>query len=989
MSKASIIQGEKLSPDRWHLLKNIVADALEETSPAARTALVESRCADDKQLLAEAASLIREAEAVLRSPTDFLEDCAEQATAILWQDETPRTGWRIGAYVVERELGRGGMGAVYLAARADGQFEKEVAIKVLKRGTDTEEVLRRFASERHILARLDHPNIAHLLDAGTTDDGLPYFVMEYVSGSPVTRFVRNHNLTIPQRLALFLKVAAAVEVAHHNHVIHRDLKPSNILVNTEGEPKLLDFGIAKLLGPGQDCLEITAAGEERLTPNSASPEQADGRPVTEASDVYALGSLLYEMLSGHKPHKFPSSHPSRDEIVHVIREEEPVLPSSAASDKNDARLLRGDLDAIVSYAMRKEPELRYPTVSDLAADVRRHLAHEPVLARRGTAGYRTRSFVVRHRKLLGGLAAAAALLLLAGLMLSVWNRSRAVTVTVNGPDGSAANVTPKSIAVLPFDNFGDSNSPAYFADGVQDNILTDLGKVGDLKVISRSGVAGYRGKTRTVKEIGRELGVANVLQGSVQTSGDRVRINAQLIDTRTDTQIWAEHYDRKIEDIFALQSELAQTIVAQLKATLTSQEKDAIAKGPTQDLRAYNSYLQARALFERSRGPDPQPNWAEARKLATEAIKLDSKFTRAYCLLAEIDLLTYRFGNDHTAERLASAKEAAETALRLEPDFEEARLAMAGYYYNGLNDYRRTEEELARIPSSAPHTVDYYTLASLVERRLAKWRETIRDGEKAVELDPQNPELAVNLIQTYSGLRRYDDSHRVADAAIARINRAVPRLILVKSEATFAANDLNAARAALAKFPDWQGMDFQNSRIWYALLAKDFGEARALGAKAVQEVKDMPSYWLMMAEVAEGEGKMDEAREAYEQTKRAAQVALVKRPDDPVLLGDMASAYAGLGAREEALRIAKRATDLHPTSADALVGPGCLARLATVLAATGDKDGAFQILSDLVKVPFGLNYGDLKLDSMWDPLRDDARFEQIANAAALPIAIED
>ena len=222
----------------------------------------------------------------MRDPTDTLEDCAEQATAALWQDESPRTGWRIGAYVVERELGRGGMGAVYLAARADGQFEREVAIKVLKRGTDTEEVLRRFASERHILARLDHPNIAHLLDAGTTDDGLPYFVMEYVSGSPVTRFVRNHNLSIPERLALFLKVAAAVEVAHHNHVIHRDLKPSNILVNAEGEPKLLDFGIAKLLGPGQDCLELTAAGEERLTPNCASPEQADGRPVTEASDVF-------------------------------------------------------------------------------------------------------------------------------------------------------------------------------------------------------------------------------------------------------------------------------------------------------------------------------------------------------------------------------------------------------------------------------------------------------------------------------------------------------------------------------------------------------------------------------------------------------------------------------------------------------------------------------------------------------------------------------
>ena len=573
----------KIDPERWHRLKDILAEALEYPSPIDRAALLESRCANDAPLRAEAESLVKEAEALRKDPTDSLEDCAEHATAFLWQDETPRNGWRIGAYVVTKELGRGGMGAVYLAERADGQFEKEVAIKVLKRGTDTDELLQRFAAERHILARLDHPNIAHLLDAGTTDDGLPYFVMEYVAGVPVTRFVRDRQLSIAERLAVFLKVCGAVEVAHRNHVVHRDLKPSNILVNAEGEPKLLDFGIAKLLTSGKDSAQITAAGGERLTPICASPEQTDGRPITEASDVYALGALLYEMLTGEKPHKFTTTRPSREEIAQVIREQEPLLPSASASKPETARLLRGDLDTIILFALRKDPARRYASVADLTADIRRYLARQPVLARRPTLGYRARCLAKRQGPRL--VAVATVVILTAGVLFALWTRSQQNAREVAGKpmaerDAPVSDLR-KSIAVLPFESLGNNNAPLYFADGIQDNILTDLGKVGDLKVISRSGVAAYRGKNRNMKEIGRDLGVASVLEGSVQISGDRVRINAQLIDTRTDAQIWAEQYDRKVEDLFALESELAQTIAAQLKATLSTGEKAAIWKQPT------------------------------------------------------------------------------------------------------------------------------------------------------------------------------------------------------------------------------------------------------------------------------------------------------------------------------------------------------------------------------------------------------------------------
>ena len=979
MSKATSAPREKLDPERWLLLKDILADALEQRTPAARTALVASRCGNDDTLRLEAASLVREAEAFLREPTDSFEDIAEQATVALWEEEAARAGWRIGAYVVTRELGRGGMGAVYLAQRADGQFEKEVAIKVLKRGTDTEEVLRRFAAERHILARLDHPNIAHLLDAGTTDDGLPYVVMEYVAGLPVNRYIREHDLTVAQRLGIFLKICAAVEVAHHNHVIHRDLKPGNILVNAEGEPKLLDFGIAKLLGPGNDCLELTAAGEVRLTPNCASPEQTDGRPVTVASDVYALGALLYEMLCGKKPHKFSSAHPPREEIVRVIREEEPAWPSTVAEPPEVARQLRGDLDAIVLYALRKEPEMRYPTVTEFAADVRRHLAHEPVQARRGSTGYRARSFLVRHRRGLRATAAAAGLLLVLGLAF-FWNRS------ASRPSSPAA-LPPKSIAVLPFDNLGDKQASSYFADSIQDNILTDLAKVDDLKVISRSGVAAYRGGKKSVREIGHELGVAHVLEGSVQTVGDRVRVNAQLIDTRNDTQEWAEQYDRKLEDIFSLQSELAQTIAGQLRARLSSREKAAIWQRPTEDLQAYDLFLRARAIFNKTGLDDATPLWNQAIQLANQAVTRDPNFTLAYCLLNDVHLFKYRFGAEHKPADLEAAKNTAETALRLQPASPEARLAMARYYYHGLNDYRQTLEELARVPDGV-HDAEFYTLASLAERRLGLWADSLRDGAKGIELDPNNIGMITSLMQTTTGVRRFDESIRQADAAVLRLPaERQSRIWILKQEALLGKGDLPGADAALQKVTPKDGMDYQVPELWLLFMKRDFSGAQALVDGASAESKTLSGFWLAAGSSARGRGDTAKAAEYFQKANQLMRARLGNRPNDPDLLCSIAVAEAGLGHKEEARRLAQRGFDLVPPGVDALVSPACGSMLAQVLAWNGDREGALNLLAKLARIPFGPNSGDLRYSPYWDDLRSDPRFDQLLAAAAEPIQL--
>ncbi|HEY0369040.1 MAG TPA: serine/threonine-protein kinase, partial [Chthoniobacterales bacterium] len=325
---------------------------------------------------------------------------------------------------IVRELGRGGMGTVWLARRADAQFEKLVAIKLLKRGTDTDEVLRRFHDERRILARLDHPNIARLFDAGTTDDGLPYFVMEYVEGARLTDYCFTENLSLGARVALFRKICAAVQFAHQNLVVHRDLKPANILIDAEGEPKLLDFGIAKLLAAGEETSNMTMPGGERITPAYASPEQVRGEPVTTVSDVYALGALLYEVLTGLQPYRFSRAQPTVRELMQIICEQEPVRPSQVAAQPHLRRELRGDLDNIVLRAMAKQPGRRYPSANNLGDDLRRYVESKPVRARPDTAAYRTQKFFARN-KAATGIAALAFIALILGVTAVISEARRA------------------------------------------------------------------------------------------------------------------------------------------------------------------------------------------------------------------------------------------------------------------------------------------------------------------------------------------------------------------------------------------------------------------------------------------------------------------------------------------------------------------------------------------------------------------------------------
>src|ERR1700730_10689798 len=975
-----------MDPHRWQRLKSILADALDEKSPAASTALVERSCADDTALLREAESLLAQTEVLLRNAADDLEECADNAAFTISREDVCEIGRRVGAYVIVREIGQGGMGTVYLAARADGYFQKQVAIKLLKRGTDSEEVLGRFRSEREVLACLDHPNIARLIDAGTTDDGLPYFVMEYIDGIPVTRFLDENEAPLVARLNLFLKISGAVEAAHRNSIVHRDLKPSNILVNREGEPKLLDFGIAKLIGNEPNALEQTALGQERLTPVSASPEQAQGEPGTISSDIYALAVVLYEMLTGARPHRFSTTDPSREELVHVICDQLPTLPSLAVRDRGRQRLLRGDLDAILLRALEKEPTRRYSSVGEFAEDIRRHLAGEPVQARRDKPTYRVKSFFLQNRSIQFSVAAiGAALLALGAILFSSLLRSDFESkdlqeVPSSSQRSAGQSIPEKSIAVLPFDNFSADKENSYFVDGFQNDILTDLAKVTDLKVISRNSVAAFRGRAKKAREIGHVLGVSYVLEGSVQKSGDRIRVNAQLIDARTEVEVWAEQYDRKVDDLFVLQSELSQAIVSQLKATLSANEKAAIENRPTKDMLAYDLYLRARESFF-------QANFWNAIQLLEAAIARDPRFALAYCLMAEAHLYIYRFMGDTIPNRLAKAKEAAETALRLAPDLAESHLAQAQYYYYGLRDYEKAQHELATAAPSPSGRGKFIDLAALTKRRLGHWKDAIGDGEKAVELDPHNPFMANELVESYIAVRRYADADQLVDKAIRIMAPQNGYLWRLKSESLLARGVTDQARAVLENAPL-----YTEARIYrlaqVELFAHDFAKAAQLLANVQSPERESYNIPLLDGVVARAQGDGARARSSFQLARDRIAAKLITRPNDPALLSNLGLTDAGLGRKGDALREGRQAVQLVPVPRDAVDGPAYATTLAKVYVWSGENDAALGELAAVVRLPRGPSYGELRFDPVWDEIRANPRFEEIMTQAAQAPVIE-
>jgi len=976
-----------MDPQRWQQLKSILSDAFDEESTSARLAFVQRSCSDDRVLLAEAESLLAEAEILRRSASDDLEACAENATKRIRREVASQVGKRIGAYVVTREIGRGGMGTVYLAARADGYFEKEVAIKLLNSGVDTEEMVERFHSERRVLARLDHPNIARLLDAGTTDDGCQYFVMEYVEGVPVTRFLEESSASIATRLELFLKICAAVEAAHANSVLHRDLKASNILVTGKGDVKLLDFGIAKVMLDPANPLEATAPDGKLLTPVSASPEQARGEAGTASTDVYALGVLLYEILTGCKPHRFPNRNPTLEELLTVLCEQVPHPPSSVVQNAGQQRRLRGDLDAIVGCALQKDPARRYASVKSFADDVQRHLAGKAVRVRAGEPTYVLRRALSKKGVLRFALALVAVVLGLTGLFLTgrnFVNRDSRGPSKVAGPSQVSAIAVPskKSIAVLPFasltagsvvlpfESLGANAAEAYFVDGIHDDIIDGLTQISELKVISRRSVAPYRNGTTSSREIARILGVAYLLEGTVQKTSEHFLINLRLNDAATDSKVWDQRYEKNLADIFSLESEIVQAIASQLEAKVSPEIATAIGNGPTRDLAAYDLYLRALQAFY-------QHDYSRAIDLLQSAIKRDPQFVLAYCLLSKTHLDSFRFVR-HSEQSLAAGKDAAETAVRLAPQLPDTHLAMSRYF-RASSQFDRVLKELSGI--GVPRDkAEFSELLALAERRHSHWKDALREAETAVALDPHNHFASIELLENYIALRQFEKAEDFADRAVRQFPPDYDVLPIYKSYCRLGLGKLDEARAVLENAPvrtDWG----TERLIELAIYARDFDRASVLLATLPAEKK----YWMPWEGViARMRGDREKVREYYTGAIDYHQKALARRPDDVDALSGLSFAYAALGRKEDAIREARHAVELVPLSRNANEAPRQILMLAEIYAQLGERGAALEQLASIVGLPSGPDYGRLKFDPAWDDLRDDPKFKKILSRAAQP-----
>ena len=549
----------------------------------------------------------------------------------------------------------------------------------------------------------------------------------------------------------------------------------------------------------------------------------------------------------------------------------------------------------------------------------------------------------------------------------------------------------KSIAVLPFASLSQDKNDAYFADGVQDQILTNLAKVSDLKVISHTSVRQYKtGAERNMREIGQQLGVAYIMEGSVQRVRDRLRINAQLIDARTDTHIWAETYDRTAADLFAIQSELAQSIVTQLKAKLSPQQKAEIEERPTQDLDAFELYLQAKTIVDSYlNATDVRAAMLQALKSLDDAIKRDPNFVSAYCYAARANDLLFFFDLDPTPDRISLAEAAVNTALRLRPDSAEAHFAQADYYFRCLRDYDRAQEELAIARPGLPNSTPFFILSGYINRRRNHFADAERDFSTAFALDPRNPNAYNLLADTYVLQRRFPEAVHVYDNVLAA-GEDVPIVRFRRANCVLnGTGNTGPMRDILMKSPE---MEFAGSqtpvRSWMAMLDGNYAEAeRVLVASPREDFQDVdlsfyfPKSWYQ-AMVSRAKGDSARATAALRECREILAQRLIVKPEHARTIAVLAQVDAGLGQKDLAIREAQHAIDLMPISKDIYDGALVLEGLAQVYTWTGDRDRAIELVQKLVTMPSYINYARLRLHPLWSPLRGDPRFEKIVASLA-------
>ncbi len=864
-------------------------------------------------------------------------------------------GQTLGHYVIVEHLGGGGMGVVYKAE--DTRLGRTVALKFLpsewSRDPDARE---RFLREARAASALEDSRACTIFDIDETDDGQLFIAMAYYEGESLKKRLERGQLSIGRAVDIAIQTAEGLESAHSAEIFHRDIKPANLMLTGHDEVVIVDFGLAKLAGD----LTLTKPGSSLGTPLYMSPEQSRGDRIDRRTDLWSLGVVLHEMLTGRPPF-VGENHAA---VARAILDDEPAPMSDLRPEAP------GELGEIVARALAKDPNSRYQSAGELLTDLR-HLRKQIAEVEDVTLSTPSQPSLRRKPRLPVFLAVGVVII---GVIAALWiARSTGVQEEVDR--------LPPRIVVLPFENLGPPEDE-YFADGITEEITSRLAAVSGLQVISRTSAMYYKDRQVPLRQIGEELDVEYALEGTIRwdragKGPGRVRITPQLIRVANDSHLWSDRYDRVLDEIFVVQSDISERVISELEVALFDHERNHVTALPTTNVEAYQAYLLGNRYIQ----THEEGGWRDSIDMLESSVELDPEFAVAHAALSRAHSMTYHYRLDFTPERLEKAKASADRALALQPDLPEAHLALGWYFYFGFREYDRALEEFERAAETLPKDEAVLEGLHATRRRQGRWDEALDALDQLLVLSPQSYHLALNAAYTHLMLRNYGRAEvefrraLALEPDLAGPYHGLALLYVLWDEST------ERARQILELAPDQSRPMIQVFAFMLDRIDRDPESAmeRVLGAD-IDVIEVQSYYWpaeLLECVCLSDLGRDQPARAACESAISRLEREVALRSWDRRLYNALGYAYAVVGRNQDAVEAVEHAARLMPISEDAADGPEQAIETAIIFTRAGRHDRALDLVEELLSIPSFLSVGLLRLDPVWDPLRDHPRFQAL------------